>query len=50
MNNIEFSINKIDEKLYEYMIGKSIPEDYKNDVDIKDLRYIKVGYIGFDGF
>ena len=50
MNNIEFSINKIDEKLYEYMIGKSIPEDYKNDVDIEDLRYIKAGYIGFDGF
>lgn len=49
MNNIEFSINKIDEKLYKYMLGKSIPVEYKDKVDIEELRYIKVGYVGFDG-
>ena len=49
MENIKFSINKIDEKLYSKMLGKSIPAEYKDKVNIESLKYLKVGHIGFDG-
>ena len=49
MENIKFSINKIDEKLYSKMLGKSILAEYKDKVNIESLRYLKVGHIGFDG-
>lgn len=43
-----FSSEKVPNYIYENMIGKSIPFEYKNSININTLSYLKISYIGFD--
>lgn len=44
-----FSAQKIPEHISEKMIGKSIPIEYKDKVDISKLSYLQISHYGFDG-
>jgi hypothetical protein len=46
--NIEFTKNKIDKELYKKMVGKSIPTEYINVVNVDNYSYLKVAHYGFD--
>lgn len=43
-----FTSQEIPNYIYENMLGKSIPLDYKNSIDINSLSYLQVTYFGFD--
>lgn len=43
-----FTAQEIPNHIYENMLGKSIPLEYKNSVDINSLSYLQVTYFGFD--
>ena len=43
-----FSAKKIPDYIYEKMLGKSIPNEYKGSVDINSLSYLQISYFGFD--
>lgn len=43
-----FKSQEIPIEIYEKMLGKSIPLEYKENIDIKSLSYLKVSYFGFD--
>ena len=49
MNNVEFLIKEIDDNLYKKMIGKSIPKEYINDVNVESLSHLIIPHYGFDG-
>lgn len=44
-----FSSQKVPDDIYEKMLGKSIPIKYKDRVNLSNLRYLQISYIGFDG-
>ena len=44
-----FTFEKIPDSIYEKMLGKSIPLEYKNKVDRNSLSYLQISYYGFDG-
>ena len=46
--NVVFESNSIPSNILNKMIGNSIPEEYKNEVDINKLAYLKITYLGFD--
>lgn len=46
--NVVFESNSIPSDILNKMIGNSIPEEYKNEVDINKLAYLKITYLGFD--
>ncbi len=46
--NIVFESNSIPSNILSKMIGNSIPEEYKNEVNINKLAYLKITYLGFD--
>ncbi len=43
-----FTSQKIPKHIYENMLGKSIPLEYKDDVDITSLCYLQVSYFDFN--
>lgn len=43
-----FTVQKIPDYIYKNMLGKSIPFENKDDVDIDTLSYLQVSYFGFD--
>lgn len=43
-----FTSQEIPNHIYQKMLGKSIPLEYKNFVDISSLSYLQISYIGFD--
>ncbi len=43
-----FTSEPIPNNVYEKMLGKSIPMEYKDVVNIDELRYLKITYWGFD--
>ena len=43
-----FTSENIPQKIYENMMGKSIPIEYKEKVDITLLSYLTLSFIGFD--
>ena len=45
---VVFKSQEIPEDIYEKMLGKSIPLENKDDVDITMLSYLQVSYFGFD--
>lgn len=45
---VKFEIKEIDYFLYSQMLGKSIPTEYKNKVDISKFSLVIVTYLGFD--
>ena len=47
--NGTFVSKEIPNNIYEKMLGKSIPTEYKDKVDLKTLRYLQISYFGFDG-
>lgn len=44
-----FISQEIPNNIYEKMIGRSIPIEYKSKVNRNSLSYLKITYIGFDG-
>ena len=46
--NIIFESNRISKKIYFNMLGKSIPLEFKNEIDIYNLSFLKVTHLGFD--
>ena len=44
-----FVSQPIPDYIYEKMLGKSIPQESKDDVDISKLSYLQISYYGFDG-
>jgi len=44
-----FTISNIPDSIYENMLGKSIPLEYKDYVDRNSLSYLQLSYYGFDG-
>lgn len=47
-NTAIFTVEKIPNYIYENMLGKSIPLECKNIVDIDSLSYLQISYFGFD--
>ena len=47
MNKI-FKASSIPEDIYNNMIGKSIPLEFKDEVDIQKLSYLRISHWGFD--
>lgn len=47
-NEAVFSSQPIPKHIYGKMLGKSIPIEYKDKVDISTLSYLQISYIGFD--
>lgn len=47
--NGTFISKGIPDNIYKKMLGKSIPTEYKDKVDLKTLRYLQISYFGFDG-
>lgn len=43
-----FSSQDIPDDIYQRMLGKSIPIEYKSRVDLSSLSYLRLSYIGFD--
>ena len=43
-----FTSNKIPDNILKKMIGNSIPTDSKDKVNINNLSYLKISYLGFD--
>lgn len=43
-----FFAQKIPDYIYEKMLGKSIPFEYKDSVDINSFSYLQISYFGFD--
>lgn len=43
-----FSSQDVPEDVYQRMLGKSIPIEYKSKVDLYSLAYLRLSYIGFD--
>ena len=43
-----FKSQEIPKDIYEKMLGKSIPLEYKENVNITMLSYLQVSYFGFD--
>ncbi len=43
-----FTSQEIPDHIYKNMIGKSIPEEYKDIVEIDKLSYLTISYYGFD--
>lgn len=43
-----FTSEEIPPNIYNNMLGKSIPSQYKNNVDISCLSYLQISYFGFD--
>lgn len=43
-----FTSQRLPNYIYEKMLGKSIPLEYKNSVNINSLSYLQISYIGFD--
>lgn len=43
-----FTSQKIPNYIYENMLGKSIPLEYKDNVDINSLSYLQVSYFDFN--
>lgn len=46
--NVIFSIQNIPDYIYKKMLGKSIPLEYKEVIDINKLSYLQISYYGFD--
>lgn len=44
-----FTSKEIPDSIYKRMLGKSIPVEYKDKIDLKTLRYLQISYFGFDG-
>lgn len=45
----DFFYSDISEELYQKMLGKSIPLEFVNEVDLTTLSHLKVKHYGFDG-
>ena len=43
-----FSSQPIPKHIYDKMLGKSIPIEYKDKVDINTLSYLQISHFGFD--
>lgn len=43
-----FVSKEIPNNIYKKMLGKSIPTEYKDKIDLKTLRYLQISYFGFD--
>lgn len=43
-----FSAQKVPDYIYEKMLGKSIPIECKDSIDINSLSYLQITYFGFD--
>lgn len=43
-----FTSEPIPENIYQNMLGKSIPFEYKDIVDLSSLSYLQMSYYGFD--
>lgn len=48
MDKAVFTSQQVPNDIYQNMLGKSIPLECKNLVDIKSLSYLQVTYFGFD--
>lgn len=44
-----FTSQVVPDNIYEKMLGKSIPLEYKNKVDKNSLSYLQISYYSFDG-
>lgn len=44
-----FVSKEVPDNIYKKMLGKSIPTEYKDKIDLKTLRYLQISYFGFDG-
>ncbi len=43
-----FTVQDVPKEIYWKMLGKSIPIECKDKVDIKDFQYLKIFHLGFD--
>ena len=48
MQKFEYEKSDVCNELYNRMLGKSIPNEYINDVNIHKLSYIRLSHFGFD--